>query len=88
MKKNQWAKLREKLDKKGAALHEAEKKLQSECPHEHLTYKYEGSGGSWDNPRGEYWIQWHCQDCEKRWTTDQNIDEVNKYPNAKEIKRY
>ena len=51
MKKNQWAKLREKLDKKGAALHEAKKKLQSECPHCHFI-------GSKSNM-----IRWHFDNC-------------------------
>lgn len=45
-------------------------KLVSDCPHESPAKTYDGDGGSYyDKP--SYWINWHCPDCGKRWTTDQ-----------------
>lgn len=88
MKKNQWRKTRERLAKREQAVHEAQQALRAACPHENLLYKYEGTGGTWDNPRGEYWIEWRCEDCGKFWTSEQNRDETDKYPHAKEVKTW
>lgn len=45
--------------------------LRALCPHENLTYKLCGSTGHWDRSDDSYWIDWSCQDCGKKWTTDQ-----------------
>jgi hypothetical protein len=57
------------------------------CPHHHLTYEPRGDSGNWDG-REDYWYEWRCYDCERRWQTDQTIEEERKYPHAKKIYHY
>lgn len=64
---------------------EEETRLQTECPHYNVFYRYRGSFGNWDNDN-EYWLDWNCEDCKKSWMTDQKRDRILKYPNAKESK--
>ena len=79
---------REAIDARKVAVYKEQIDLQEECQHRgELTYKYQGSSGNYDPSNDCYWIDWECHDCGKRWTTDQNYDEVRKYPNAKELKR-
>lgn len=49
------------------------KKIQDECNHPHacVDKKYDGSSGNYDPTADCYWINHHCQLCDKRWTTDQ-----------------
>ena len=60
--------------------------FQNKCPHTNLTKKYCGSDGGWDYD-ASYWIAWECQDCEKRWVTDQSYASGKKYPHAIDITR-
>jgi len=46
--------------------------LREVCPHDDLTYKYCGDTGNYDKSQDCYWIEWHCHDCSKRWTTTQD----------------
>lgn len=58
--------------------------LQLHCTHAEVTKRYRGSTGNYDPSCDEYWIEWHCPDCDKRWTTDQSRENVLKP--GKEIK--
>lgn len=86
MKKNDWLKKREQIETRKKKLYEDLSTLQTNCPHENVVYKYDGSGASYDNPSGDYWIDWKCCNCGKMWITDSNIDEVNKYPKSREVR--
>jgi hypothetical protein len=50
---------------------QAERDLQSICTHPNATKKYSSNTGNWDRGQDSYWIDWHCLDCDKRWSTDQ-----------------
>jgi hypothetical protein len=57
--------------------------LQKECPHIKLTKKYGANTGNYDPSADSYWIDWHCTDCDSKWTTDQKSDRL--YPHAIDI---
>lgn len=52
--------------------------LQTICTHPDITKKYCGDTGNYDPSQDSYWINWHCPDCDKRWTTDQDRENVLK----------
>lgn len=52
--------------------------LQMLCTHPDLTKKYGGNTGNYDPSQDSYWIDWHCPDCGKRWTTDQSRENTLK----------
>lgn len=62
-------------------------KLECDCPHVGLAYKYGASSGNYDLSVDSYWTDWHCQDCGKRWQTDQSVNHNLKYPHAKNATR-
>lgn len=68
------------------------KEVREKCDHQgDLTYTYYGSSGNYDPSADCYWIDWHCKDCGKRWSTSQeNSGHLTRtvYPNAKQIKKY
>lgn len=64
----------DKITKLGNQLTE----LQSLCLHTDVTKKYGGDTGNYDPSQDSYWIDWHCPDCGKRWTTDQDRENVLK----------
>lgn len=76
-----------KIDKLNASLEQ----LKETCSHYSLRYRNQGSSGGWDS-EGSYWIDWYCQDCEKRWNTGQTYiaeqDVLKTYPHATKIDRY
>ena len=47
-------------------------KLTNECPHQDLTYKFDGLSGNWDKSADQYCIDWKCHDCDKSWVTSQD----------------
>ena len=81
------------LEKKLAKIYKEYEVLQdTTCEHKHdLEYKLGGSSGNWDRSDDCYWIDWKCNECGKRWTTDQN-DIYNLttkvYPHAVRIRDY
>jgi hypothetical protein len=82
---------REKLEARIAEIQILIKQLQGVCPHDNLTYKYGGDSGNYDRSQDEYWIDWHCNDCEKRWTTSQENSyhlTTVVYPQARRIQGY
>jgi hypothetical protein len=64
--------------------------LQNQCEHKgDLTYKYEGGGDGWSSA-DTFWMEWHCHECGKRWTTSQdNAFELTTkvHPNAKQVRK-
>lgn len=60
--------------------------LQESCPHYNSWYENQGSTGSWDRD-DSFWRNYECEDCGKRWTTDQGIEQDRKYPHAEKGKR-
>lgn len=50
---------------------DAEKQLQEACKHPGVVEKYCGNSGNYDPSADSYWIDYHCPDCDKRWTEDQ-----------------
>jgi hypothetical protein len=41
--------------------------LHSECPHADLVSKPGANTGNWDMYSDSYWVDYHCQDCDRRW---------------------
>lgn len=79
-------KKREKLEAVIAEAQKAIKALQDTCSHSgSVTYEYQSGHDGWSTR-----IDWHCKDCDKRWTTKQInsmhlITDV--YPHAKQVRR-
>lgn len=80
----------DKLNQIQLELHQSFLKLQDQCDHSgDLRYEYCGSGDNYDRSDDDYWIDWHCIDCNKRWTTSQqNSHQLTTlvFPNATQIK--
>lgn len=62
---------RKRIQEKIQKLYEELKHLQSNCPHTNHTKKYRGSTGNYDPHDDCYWIEYHCQDCDNKWSTPQ-----------------
>jgi hypothetical protein len=82
---------REALELISRNAHAALAALQNQCEHKgDLTYQYKGGGGGWDKSSDDYWMEWHCHECGKMWTTDQNNAyglTTRWYPNAKQVRK-
>jgi len=80
---------RRRLELISEAARDAIGELQQQCDHSgEVTYKYAGSSGNWSKSDDEYWMEWHCMDCGKHWTTSQdNAYELTTktYPRAQRI---
>jgi hypothetical protein len=89
--KNKFREKREKIEVLQKELHAQIKLLQEHCDHQDdLTHEYQGSSDGWSRSDDDYWIDWHCNDCGKRWTTSQeNSYELTTvvFPNSKRIRR-
>jgi hypothetical protein len=48
------------------------KRVQDNCEHsrETLVGKHDADTGNWDRGDDSYWIDFHCQICDKRWRVD------------------
>lgn len=57
--------------KKIESLEQEINELQEECPHANVTIKHDSNTGNYDPTADSYWIDFHCQDCDKRWRTPQ-----------------
>lgn len=85
-------KKREKLEAVIAEAQKAIKALQDTCSHSgDVTYEYQSGHDGWSTRSDDdYWIDWHCKDCDKRWTTKQ-INSMHLithvYPHAKPVRR-
>lgn len=53
-------------------LQNAKKFIQDNCPHENLVGTYKSDTGNWDRSNDSYWINFHCNICDKFWTEDQS----------------
>lgn len=69
---------RKSIYEKQVRLSEELYELQSICTHPTVTKQYRGSSGNYDPSNDGYWINWHCPDCDKRWTTDQSRENILK----------
>ena len=68
------------LDKKMIDLRFKQDQLMETCPHYHSSYRNRGNSGNWDRGDDYYWREYQCDDCGKRWNTDQTWEEEKKYP--------
>ena len=61
------------LQMKISECHAKIKRIQDDCSHPEdcVTKKYGGSSGNYDPTCDEYWIDFHCDLCDKRWRTEQ-----------------
>lgn len=87
-KKNRWRKRREQLEKQNASWLAKYNANQDSCPHENLFYKYGCGDNAWSGSVFDYWFDWICTDCNKRWTTPQNLEELKKYPHAQRVENF
>lgn len=82
---------REALELIAKNAHDALAALQNQCAHKgDLTYQYQGGGSGWDKSSDDYWMEWHCYECGKRWSTSQqNAYELTTkvHPNAKQVRK-
>lgn len=62
---------RKRIEEKINKLEEERKQLQLICPHNSHIKQYRGSTGNYDPHDDCYWIEYHCQDCNKQWSTPQ-----------------
>ena len=46
-------------------------KLQAECLHPNVFKEYRSNTGNYDPSCDQYWIDYHCPDCDKHWQGDQ-----------------
>lgn len=71
---NEQLKIKRKVDKLKEKIDNAYKEIkevQATCQHPNADKKYCGSTGNYDPSNDSYWIDFHCQDCNKRWSTPQ-----------------
>lgn len=62
---------RKRIEEKIKKLYEDLNHLQINCPHTNQAKQYKGSTGNYDPHDDCYWIEFHCHDCNKRWSTPQ-----------------
>lgn len=62
---------RKRIEQKMEKLRQELKQLQLNCPHVNFTKQYKGSTGNYDPSQDCYWIDYHCQDCNLKWSTEQ-----------------
>lgn len=46
------------------------KDIQNKCPHESIIKEHHGDTGNYDPRDDSYWTDFHCLDCDKRWTEE------------------
>ena len=56
--------------------------IQSQCNHPPLarTYKYGSNTGNYGSHTDCYWVDYHCQLCDKRWSVDSEDKEGYRPP--------
>lgn len=88
---NAFRKKRERIRAKNLKLLKELQALREACPHENLMYKLCGDSGNYDKSLNVYWIEWRCDDCEKRWETSQDNcyhQTTVEYPQAKRVTKW
>lgn len=48
--------------------------FQETCPHIVVTMEYKSNTGNYDPSADCYWRDYHCHDCDKRWSKDGHRD--------------
>jgi len=88
---NLYRKQRELLKNKQLKLDAKLKELREKCPHENLKYKLCGDTGNWCKADDSYWIEWRCDDCEARWSTNQDdvhMQTTKQWPQAVRVREW
>lgn len=67
MKQSQIRRRKQTIEKHQWKWDTAEKELQKLCMHPNVNKKYRGDTGNYDPNADSYWIDFHCQDCGKKW---------------------
>lgn len=83
------SKTRERMEeilKYEKALGELKQKLIADCPHDHVEYWPDGSGGSYYD-KAEYWYNLKCLDCLKQWSVPQDVYNLKKFKTATRVTR-
>jgi hypothetical protein len=62
---------KKRIQQKIEKLHQELEHLQLNCPHAQVNKQYRGDTGNYDHSLDGYWIDYHCQDCDLRWSTNQ-----------------
>jgi hypothetical protein len=79
---------RKKLEDEIYQLEKKLDKLKDKCHHYNLIYRFDGYRLEYDGAE-EYWTDWFCKDCRKRWNTGQEFTDtepiLKKHPHAKRI---
>lgn len=44
--------------------------FQSQCPHGDVTKTHKSNTGNYDPSADCYWTDFHCNDCDKRWSEE------------------
>lgn len=44
--------------------------IQKKCQHKNKITTYDASVGNYDPSADRYWEKYHCQDCNKYWSSD------------------
>lgn len=60
----------ENIYKEIEALEKRIEKIQNKCRHENVLKEHHGNTGNWDPNDDCYWTDFHCPDCDKRWSED------------------
>jgi hypothetical protein len=42
--------------------------IQKTCPHDNKTGRYGSDTGNYDSSNDYYWINAHCEDCDRTWS--------------------
>lgn len=57
-----------KLKQKIGKINQEIADIQEQCPHDNLKLKRGGNTGNYDPSADCYWTDYHCPDCQKKWT--------------------
>jgi len=68
---NKIQRRRHTINKRMDKLYDELTALQESCPHENVDKEYQSDTGNWCKADDSYWIDFKCQDCDKRWVEDQ-----------------
>lgn len=61
----------ESIDRREDKLVKELAKLQSLCEHPNVDKTYKSNTGNYDPSADNYWIEFVCPDCRKRWIEEQ-----------------
>ena len=62
---------RQDIEMKISALEEALVELKNICKHKNAYKIAKGDSGNWCSSDDYYWYEFHCEDCGKNWSAEQ-----------------